>query len=102
MHIFEIWKSIHYKPAIYDPSGIGWTITAAYFIAAFLCLRTGIAEKKRELIVGGKANYLLWYCLAGFMTILGINKQLDLLQTVAVLTIRGIEIENGWSDSGRL
>jgi hypothetical protein len=36
------------------------------------------------------------------MSILGNNKQLDLLQTVAVLTIRGIEIENGWSDSGRL
>jgi hypothetical protein len=36
------------------------------------------------------------------MSILGINKQLDLLQTLAVLTIRGIEIENGWSESGRL
>jgi len=45
---------------------------------------------------------MLWFCLAGLMSILGINKQLDLLQTVTVLTIRGIEIENGWSDSGRL
>ena len=36
------------------------------------------------------------------MSILGINKQLDLLQTLAVLTIRGIEIENGWSESGQL
>jgi hypothetical protein len=102
LHIFEVWKSIHYKPGIYDPSGIGWTITAAYFFAAFLCLWTGLAEKKYSMINDKPVNYLLWFCLAALMSILGINKQLDLLQTVVVLTIRGIEIENGWSDSGRL
>jgi len=70
LHIFEAWKSIHYRPAIYDPSGIGWTITAAYFLAAFLCLWTGLAEKKRELIDGDNTNYLLWYGLAGLMSII--------------------------------
>ncbi len=79
------------------PSGL----TAAYFLAAFLCLWTGLDEKKRELIDGDKANYLLWFGLAVLMSILGINKQLDLLQTLAVLTIRGIANENGLSSSGR-
>jgi hypothetical protein len=47
-------------------------------------------------------NYLLWFCLAALMSILGINKQLDLLQTVVVLTIRGIAYEKGLSGSGRI
>ena len=102
MEIFEVWRSINYKPAIYDPSVIGLTITAAYFLAAFLCLWTGLAEKKRELIDGDNTNYLLWYGLAGLMSILGINKQLDLLQTVVVLTIDGIAYEKGLSSSGRI
>ena len=97
MHIFEIWKSIYYKPAIYDPSGIGLTITAAYFIAAFLCLWTGLAEKKWEMVKDKPVNYVLWFGFAVLMTILGINKQLDLLQTFVVLTIRGIASENGGS-----
>lgn len=41
--------------------------------------------------------YKFWFYLAVFMSILGINKQLDLLQTVVVLTIRGLSTENGWS-----
>jgi hypothetical protein len=99
LHIFEVWKSIHYKPAIYDLSVIGWTITTAYFLAAFLCLWTGLAEKKRELIDGDKANYLLWFFLAVLMSILGINKQLDLIQTLVILLGRGIAWENGWYSS---
>jgi hypothetical protein len=102
LHIFEVWKSINYKPGIYDPSGIGWTITAAYFFAALLCVWTGLAEKKLKMINAKPSNYMLWFGLAALMSILGINKQLDIIQTLAVLTIRGIEIENGWSESGQL
>ncbi len=36
------------------------------------------------------------------MSFLGINKQLDLLQTVTLTAIRAIENENRWSSSGRL
>jgi hypothetical protein len=100
LHIFEVWQSINYKPGIYDPSVIGWTITTAYFSAAFLCLWAGLAEKKLKMTNDKPASYMLWFCLAVLMSILGINKQLDLLQTVAVLMIRGIANENGWS-SGR-
>ena len=47
------------------------------------------------------ANYMLWFSLAGLMSILGINKQLDLLQTLVILMGRGIARENGWYGSRR-
>ena len=54
-------------------------------------------------MTSGKAsNYMLWLCLAAIMSMLGMNKQLNIIQTLAVLTIRGIENEKGWSSSGRL
>jgi hypothetical protein len=58
LHIFEVWQSINYKPGIYDPSVIGWTITAAYFLAAFLCLWTGLAEKKWKMTNDKPASYI--------------------------------------------
>ena len=49
------------------------------------------------MVKGKPVNYVLWFGFAVLMTILGINKQLDLLQTFVVLTIRGIASENGGS-----
>ena len=102
MYIVEVWKSIHYKPGFYDPSAIGWVITAAYFLAVFLCLWTGWVDKKLSTTSFEPTDHRIWFFLAGLMSFLGINKQLDLLQTVTLTAIRGIEIENRWSRSGRL
>lgn len=97
-----VWESIHYKPGFYDPASIDWIITAAYFVAAALCFRTASTVRKLKLISAKPASYMVWFCLAGLMSILGVNKQLDLIQTVTISAIQGIENENGWSGSGRL
>jgi hypothetical protein len=99
LHIFEVWQSIHYKPGIYDPTVIGWIITVAYFVAAFLCLWAGLAEKKWKMTNDKPANSLLWFGFALVLFILGINKQLDLIQTLVLLLGRGIARENGWYSS---
>jgi hypothetical protein len=99
LNLFEIFKSIYYKPGFYDPSGIGWAITAAYFLAAFFCLWTGLAEKKWAMINDEPANNLLWFGSAVLLLILGINKQLDLIQTLVILLGRGIAKEYGWYSS---
>ena len=40
-------------------------------------------------MTSGKAsNYMLWLCLAAIMSMLGMNKQLNIIQTLAVLTIQ--------------
>ena len=79
---------------------MGWIITVAYFVAAFLCWRAGLAEKKQSLISEFPKNYWLWFGLAAVLLVLGINKQLD-LQTLLISLGRGIAIECGWYDSRR-
>jgi len=98
LNILEVLTSINWKPAIGDPTAIGWIITVAYFIVAFICLWTGLAEKKQNIMNDKPANYMLWFGLAVFLLVLGINKQLD-IQTLVISLGRGIAKANGWYGS---
>jgi hypothetical protein len=40
--------SIHWHPHVGDPTAIGWTITIAYFVVAFLCYRAGLSAKPAD------------------------------------------------------
>jgi hypothetical protein len=94
LNIHEILTSINWKPAIGDPTAIGWVITVAYFVAAFFCWKAGLAEKKS--VNNGKAsNQVLWFGLSALLLVLEINKQLD-LQTLVISLGQGIAKENGW------
>jgi hypothetical protein len=95
LNILAVLTSINWKPEIGDPTAIGWIITVAYFVVAFLCWRAGIAEKKQGMINGPNRNYWLWLGLAALLLVLGINKQLD-LQTPLISLGRAIAEANGW------
>ena len=100
MNIFEALKFINWRPGIGDPTLIGWTITLAYFIMAFLCWWTGLAEKKNVPNTRRAGVYILWFGLAALLFVLGLNKQLD-LQTLLTSLGREIAKANGWYDMRR-
>lgn len=95
MNIIKLLTAIEWKPSVGDPTAIGWIITVAYFVAAFLCRRAGLAEKKQRVISAFPNNYWLWFGLAALLLVLGINKQLD-FQTFLISLGRAIAKENGW------
>jgi hypothetical protein len=79
-----------------DPTVIGWLITIAYFISAFLCWRAGQAHRKthprgRRL----SQDLFLWVGIALLLILLGINKQLD-LQLLIRDVGREIAEKNSW------
>jgi len=84
-----------YWQRIGDPTIIGWTITIAYFIAAFLCWRAGKVERENNLGTRNSHSYLLWFGLAIILLVLGLNKQLD-LQTLLTSVGREIALSQGW------
>jgi len=100
LNIFEALKFINWRPGIGDPILIGWTITLAYFIIAFLCWLTGLAEKKNIPNTRRAEVYILWFGLAALLFVLGLNKQLD-FQTLLTSLGREIAKANGWYDIRR-
>jgi hypothetical protein len=84
-----------YWQRVGDPTIIGWTITIAYFIAAFLCWRTGRIERENNLGTRNSHSYFLWFGLLILLILLGINKQLD-LQTLLTSLGREISMTQGW------
>lgn len=84
-----------YWQRVGDPTIIGWTITIAYFIAAFLCWRAGKLERESPLEIRNSHSYFLWFGLAIILLILGLNKQLD-LQTLFTSVGREIAMNQGW------
>jgi hypothetical protein len=82
-----------YIRSLGDPTIIGWTITIAYFSAAFLCWRVVKIEESRDGRVA--RSYLLWFGLFILLVILGLNKQLD-LQTLLRNAGRYIAEKDGW------
>lgn len=65
-----------------DPTPIGWTITVAYALVAWMCLR---ARSPRGF----------WVALAVILAALCVNKQLD-IQTEITAFARSIAKEQGW------
>jgi hypothetical protein len=69
-------QQFQWRPAIGDPTTIGWITTVAYFVATFIAFhaarRTGGAP---GLPAGGR---FIWMMVMMLMAFLGLNKQLDL------------------------
>lgn len=70
-----------------DPTPLGWTITAAYALVAWLCWRARGS--------GQRAPRVLWIALGVGLALLCVNKQLD-LQTELTAWMRGIARRQGW------
>lgn len=96
---FSTCVASRWQLAIGDPNIPGWTICAAYGLAAALAvvvLRAtpfAPAHRGREKI--------LWALIAGLMTVLALNKQLD-LQSLILAAGRCLSQEQGWYDNRRL
>lgn len=84
-----------WRPGIGDPSVFGWITVAGYLIAAVLCLRAALADRK--LLKAGRQDSapLFWFAMVGVLLLLGINKQLD-LQTLLTEQMREIVRRRGW------
>ena len=82
-----------WQPGIGDPSVIGWFTVVAYFFAVILC---GLCWVWPRFIVRQyRPQVEFWLFLAVVLTILGINKQLD-LQSWFTEFGRQVALENGW------
>jgi hypothetical protein len=66
-----------WRPGIGDPTVAGWITVVAYLVAAALCGWAAREEPSPDGRRRGKPA-AFWLVLAALMTLLGINKQLDL------------------------
>lgn len=87
-----------WRPGIGDPTFMGWLTVAAYFGAAFLCLREFLAARR---VHSPREKTFFWGTLTVLLVFLGFNKQLD-LQTLLTLTGRRIAIAQGWYENRRI
>ncbi|MFV0475768.1 MAG: isopropylmalate isomerase [Pikeienuella sp.] len=87
---------LRWRPAIGDPTLMGWLTVAGYFAAAALALfATRAALRGRD-----RAERLFWIaCCAGFL-FLGVNKQLD-LQSLLTAIGRCVAQIQGWYEDRR-
>ncbi|MDX1915314.1 MAG: hypothetical protein SFU55_06995 [Methylophilus sp.] len=77
-----------------DPTIWGWVTVAVYFFATYRCLlKARIADR-----TGGRS--INWLCLAIFLLLLGLNKQLD-LQTFLTEVFRDLSRAHGWYEQRR-
>jgi hypothetical protein len=77
-----------------DPTIWGWITVVVYVIATYRCfLKTYLAKNN-------STNYFNWLCLAIFLLLLGINKQLD-LQTLFTEIFRDLANAHGWYEQRR-
>ncbi len=77
-----------------DPTIFGWITVICFFLAVLVC-----ANKAFNLKAAGE-GYRFWLCLALFLLLLGINKQLD-LQTWFTQTLRDSAHAHGWYEARR-
>src|ERR1700733_11930900 len=66
-----------WRPGIGDPTVVGWVTVVAYLVAALGCGWAAFKEPTTDSRRRGKPA-AFWLVLAVLLTLLGINKQLDL------------------------
>src|SRR4051812_17166105 len=67
-----------WKPGFGDNDWLGWTIPAAYFVVALLCVAAFRDEARSFRVVRRLQRPAFWLILTALLVLLGINKQLDL------------------------
>lgn len=85
----------HWHAGIGDPTFMGWMTVVGYFTAALLCWLAGRSDQRAHPQSGYSRQAGLWFGLACMLTLLGINKQLD-LQTAFTLAVKSIAQAQGW------
>lgn len=98
-----------WSPGIGDPTWTGWVTVVAYVVAAYFAWA---AYKKCRREARGRANVegpdvreqrqltAFWFLLFVALTMLGINKQLD-LQSLFTEVMRDLARSQGWYDERR-
>jgi hypothetical protein len=89
----EFLHQIRWRPVIGDPNVMGWVTVAAYALAA---LTAGVAMWRSEKI----ADRRMWALVTILMTLLCINKQLD-LQSLFTDIGRVMAGREGWYEERR-
>ena len=93
-HVWAATANGRWHAGIGDPTIFGWITVACYFFAVVIC-----GNKAFSLKNAGE-GYRFWLCLALFLLLLGVNKQLD-LQTWFTQTLRDSARANGWYEARR-
>jgi len=84
-----------WHPQFDNPNFLGWSVVAAYLLAAVFCGRVALRTDK-SVSEGGR----IWWLLAVGLLFLGINKQLN-LQTLMIVMGRRAALAGGWYESRR-
>ena len=86
-----------------DPTPIGWVTVFAYFAAAVLCIfQSGRCRLEEKMGHGvGPGERYSWMVLAVVLSLLGMNKQLD-LQTAITQFGRDLAVDQGWYGQRRV
>jgi len=96
---FSICLSTNWQLSIGDPTITGWAICAVYALAAVLAIlvlcRVPFQPSHQQ------REQLFWVLIAGLMTAVAVNKQLD-LQTLILTAGRCLSQEQGWYEDRRL
>jgi hypothetical protein len=90
---------LEWHPELDNPDFCGWSVVAAYLIAAAFCARAALAARQKG--PEQKADGAVWRLLAACLLFLGINKQLN-LQTLLIVLGRRAAFAGGWYDQRRL
>ncbi|MFI5306850.1 MAG: hypothetical protein ACHQ53_05850 [Polyangiales bacterium] len=100
---------VAWRPGIGDPNLAGWVIFLAYFGAAAACYRASRVSTAAAGQLGGAASLgarderrlaVFWLALCLAMSVLGLNKQLD-LQTLIIQVGKQLALAQGWYDTRR-
>ncbi len=101
-HVQSIWP-----PFPGDPTLLGWTATAGYALAAWLCVRAGRQAQAKESVhhddddASRRTQQIFWFSIALLMAAMGLNKQLD-LQTLLTNISKEVAHAQGWYEHRRI
>ncbi|MGO8697127.1 MAG: hypothetical protein ACLQVY_05350 [Limisphaerales bacterium] len=90
--------SLDWRPQLDNPTFLGWSVVAAYVLAALVC---GGAARIASATPGRKEHVPIWSLFAALLVFLGVNKQLN-LQTLLLVLGRRAASAGGWYERRRL
>jgi hypothetical protein len=89
----------HAVLALGDPTLGGWIVTLSYFVAAWLSL--SVARRIPQVLRESRRERWVWFAIASFCLLMGINKQAD-LQTLLTSLGKTVAASGGWYEHRRL
>jgi hypothetical protein len=99
--MLEFISHLGWRPAIGDPSLMGWLTVIAYAAAAALCFVAARRIPVDDRPAQNRRKRRMWMGIAVLMAFLSINKQLD-LQTLLTKIGREVAVRGGWYGDRRI